>query len=282
MSHKSALFISHFAAAFLLISTFCTLPALASTEKILHAFTAFPNGDSPSQLVPDAAGNFYGVALGGRYAAGVVYRLVPQSNGKVIETVLYNFTGGLDGNYPTGIVLDSKGNIYGFTEGGGANQIGTFFELTPTKSGEWKETVLYNFADTGIAYQFNAAPSLDQRGNFFGQTYDWGPTYGYVFELVQSKGIWSEKIIHTFTGGADGGDSFGQFAFDDAGNLYGTGLVGGASKHGVVFELSPSGSTWTEQVIYNFTGGTDGASPEAGVIFDKQGNLYGTTDEGGT
>jgi uncharacterized repeat protein (TIGR03803 family) len=86
------------------------LPAFAVAEKILHSFSAFPHGDYPTGLVADTAGNFYGTAQGGSYNQGIVYRLVADSQGKVTQTVLYNFTGGLDGGNPVGVVPDNAGN----------------------------------------------------------------------------------------------------------------------------------------------------------------------------
>jgi uncharacterized repeat protein (TIGR03803 family) len=100
--------------------------------------------------------------------------------------------------------------------------------------------------------------------------------------LTQSAGgVWVENVLYTFTGKADGGASFGPLAIDKSGNLYGVAYVGGSNNMGVAFELSLTGSTWTENVIYNFAGGLDGISPEGGLIFDKAGNLYGTTVAGG-
>ena len=88
-------------------------------------------------------------------------------------------------------------------------------------------------------------------------------------------------MLHTFTGGADGANPEAELIFDQAGNLYGTTVAGGQNGNGVVFQLTPAGSGWTEHVLYNFTGGADGGSPAAGLIFDPAGNLYGTTVYGG-
>jgi uncharacterized repeat protein (TIGR03803 family) len=257
------------------------LPASAGTEKVLHAFSAFPHGDSPRGLVADAAGNFYGTASGGSYNQGIVYRLVPDSKGKVTQTVLYNFTGGLDGGNPLGVVPDSAGNLYGFANLGGSQNSGVFFKLTPSAHSAWTESVLYNFAYPGDG-ALSGAPISAGAGKFYGQTYGWGPDYGFIFELTQSSGgAWVENILYTFTGKADGGASFGPLAIDKSGNLYGVAYVGGSNNMGVAFELSPTGSTWTENVIYNFVGGQDGYSPEGGLIFDNAGNLYGATVGGG-
>lgn len=257
------------------------LPAFCASEKVLHAFSAFPHGDEPSGLVADAAGDFYGTARGGSYNQGIVYRLVADSEGKVTQTVLYNFTGGLDGGNPIGVVLDNAGNLYGLTNLGGSQNAGVFFKLTPSAHSAWTESVLYNFINPGDG-AFSGPPVSAGGGKFYGQTYGWGPDYGFIFELTQSSGgAWVENVIYTFTGKADGGASFGPLAIDKSGNLYGVAYVGGSNNMGVAFELSRVGKAWTETVIHNFAGGEDGISPEGGLIFDSAGNLYGTTVCGG-
>ncbi len=89
-------------------------------------------------------------------------------------------------------------------------------------------------------------------------------------------------MLHTFGSGTDGAKSQGGLIFDHEGNLYGMTTYGGANGLGTIFELSPTGSGWTETVIHNFAGGADGANPFAGVIFDSAGNLYGVTYFGQT
>jgi len=271
---------SAFAVVALLIVSLTGLPASAATEKVLHSFSAFPHGDYPAGLVADSNGILYGTAQGGSYNEGIVYRLVPDSNGNVTQTVLYNFTGGLDGGYPLGIVVDSADNLYGFAEAGGSQSSGVFFKLAPESHSAWKESVLYNFPTSNLP--LSGGPAAVSNGTFFGQTYGWGdPGYGSIFELTQTASGWTQSILYTFTGGTDGGASFGPLALDASGNLYGTGDVGGSYNMGVVFEISPNGSSWTESVIHNFAG-ADGSSPEGGVIFDNAGNLYGTTGAGGS
>ena len=255
----------------------------ATTEDILHLFAEYPNGVGPQGLVEDEKGNFYGVAGGGAYGAGIVFRLTIGDDGEVIDAILYNFTGGTDGRGPLGVVLIGN-KIYGFASGGGTDGYGTFFELTPTTGGEWKEKVLYNF-DNYLSAP-DSAPSVDKRGNIFGVNCGDSACFEEdnddVFELTRSQsGEWSYNVIATF---GSGGDLYcnGGFAFDPSNNLYGTCRFGGGSDDGIVFELSPStGGTWTETTIYSFIGGTDGLRPTGGLIFDDAGNLYGSTDGGG-
>jgi uncharacterized repeat protein (TIGR03803 family) len=141
------------------------------------------------------------------------------------------------------------------------------------------ETVLYNF--TGGSDGGNPRSSLifDAAGNLYGTTNGGGVFgAGTVFELSPNgSGGWSETVLYSFTGGADGSNPYSNMIFDSVGNLYGTTYEGGANGLGVVFELSPVGTSWTETVLYTFTGGTDGADPRSGVIMDLAGNLYGTT-----
>jgi uncharacterized repeat protein (TIGR03803 family) len=92
---------------------------------------------------------------------------------------------------------------------------------------------------------------------------------------------WIETPLYKFSGGADGSNPYGgALVFDQAGNIYGT-TYGGGTGSGVVYKLTPAGSGWTESVLYTFAGGSDGASPWAGVTLDQAGNLYGTTAAGG-
>jgi uncharacterized repeat protein (TIGR03803 family) len=125
---------------------------------------------------------------------------------------------------------------------------------------------------------------LDATGNLYGATVAGGSSNsGTVFKLTpNSNGKWTESVIHSFSGGADGAFPFGSLIFDGRGSLYGTTAFGG-SGYGTVFKLSPnSNGSWTERVLYAFTRGTDGSNPYSGLIFDSSGNLYGTTAFGGS
>ncbi len=123
---------------------------------------------------------------------------------------------------------------------------------------------------------------FDHNGNAYGTAFDGGLGYGTVYELAPSGGGWTETVLYTF--GQFPGD--GQFLyagviFDNAGSLYGVTTEGGTNGFGTVFQLVPSGSGWTENILYSFTNGTDGNFPAGGLIFDQSGNLYGTTAYGG-
>jgi uncharacterized repeat protein (TIGR03803 family) len=211
---------------------------------------------------------------------------LPQSRAQT-ETILHTFTGQPDGQGPFDtLILDSSGNLYGTTSGGGATGGGTVFELSPNSSGGWTETILYNFdsASSG-AYQPWGGLVFDSAGNLYGTTY-YGGAYGYgtVFELKQKNGRWAEKILHNFNNnGKDGTNPHSNLIFDSAGNLYGTTPTGGTSNGGTVFQLTPKSSgAWGERVLCSFN--LDGkVNPNAeAVVFDSAGNLYGTVDIGGT
>ena len=143
--------------------------------------------------------------------------------------------------------------------------------------------MLHSFAGSD-----GASPALglifDAKGNLYGVAAHGGiSNNGTVFELTpKSGGAWTEKTLISFNGGTGGSNPVGGVIFDDAGNLYGTAKLGGSNGVGVVYELSPSGSTWTEKVLHNFGGSKDGQYPTESLIFDGNGNLYGTTEGGGS
>jgi uncharacterized repeat protein (TIGR03803 family) len=263
-------------------------------KHVLHDFAGGKDGEYPyASPIFDAAGNLYGTTrYGGASGNGTVFELTPESNGKWTERVLFQFTGGKDGSQPwSGLILDSTGNLYGTTSGGGNSSdcayssCGVVFELTPSANGDWKEKVLHAFTgkDGGSPL---ASLVFDGEGNLYGTT-EWDSVYsgGTAFELAHdSNGGWTEHVLHRFSRGSDGGNPVAGLVLNVAGHLYGTTEFGGhcgESGCGVVFELThTSNGRWTEHVLHNFTGGVDGSVPLAGVIFDHVGNLYGTTSQG--
>lgn len=190
-------------------------------------------------------------------------------------SLLYSFKCGLDGAFPyASLVEDATGNLYGTTTRGGTYGGGAVFKLTPGGA----QAVLHSFPSTPADGNYPVARLVqDSAGNLYGSTV-YGGTYGggTVFMLTPS-GV--ETILYNFTGGTDGG-SPSALVRDTAGNLYGTTAYGGASGAGVVFKVSSSG---TETVLHTFMGSpTDGANPAAALVADASGNLYGTTEYGGT
>jgi hypothetical protein len=292
-------------------------------ERILHQFRCgTSDGTMPiSSLTLDSAGNLYGTtAEGGSlsscngFGCGTVFKLSPSSSGAWRETVLYDFTGKRDGDFPVGgLVFDTVGNLYGTTEiGGGGPCIddngypigcGIVYELSPITYGKWKETTLHTFAAARTDGAFPAAaPVFDQAGNLYGATTEGGTGScedeagnfgcGIVFKLSLGSGrAWTETVLYNFTG-SNGfllGFPTGGIAADSQGNLYGATNGGGTSTYclngcGTVYELSPGsgGGGWTETVLYNFgSSQADGNLPLGTVALDQSGAVYGTTHEGG-
>ena len=245
------------------------------TKSTVYAFAGSDGAGPWGNLVMDTAGNFYGTTLGGGSSKnGEVFKLAQNSTGSWVKTTLYSFKGTSDGSGPFDLVLDTAGNLYGITFA----YYGTVFELKPNGDGTWTESTLYTF-NLSDGY-FPAGLTLDSIGNLYGVAGNGGLyASGIVYELANNgNGVWTKSDLYTFTGRSDGGTPRAGVVFDGAGNLYGTASFDGSSCCGVVFELSPSsGGGWTESVLYSFTGGSDGAYPVAGLVFDPAGNLYGTT-----
>lgn len=269
------------------------------TEKVLHAFN-YNNGSDGTNpyvsLIFDAVGNLYGTTYnGGSYNHGTVFELTPKAGGGWTETVLYNFNpNGIDGTNPyASLIFDGTGNLYSTTNYGGSQNSGTVFELTPQAGGGWTESVLHSFKNNSRDGNAPfASLILDSVGNLYGTTSSGGAHGdGTVFELTPSAGGgWTEKVLHNFNlNGRDGASPFSGLIFDAAGNLYGTTLQGGDHTYcgggcGTVFELTPkAGGGWTEKLLhkFNFFTGKSGEYPNAGLVFDAAGNLYGTTLNGG-
>jgi len=277
------------AIAFLL--TFVATPAAqAQTFKVIHNFTGGQDGGNPyAGLAIDKPGNLYGTAYKyGAHSYGTVYQL-KQKNGNWTVNPLYSF-GGSDGAYPRArLVFGKNGTLYGTTYGS-VGGYGVVFNLRPSASAcktalcPWTETVLHTFsAGADGAYPGYGNLIFDQNGNIYDTTVQGGHSNaGTVYELAPSGGGWTESVLYSFGGGSDGYYWYGSVAFDNDGNLYGTTYQGGLHNDGTIFQLVPSMGGWTENILYSFQNGTDGALPVAGVILDQLGNLYGTTYYGGT
>jgi len=242
-----------------------------ASEIVLHSFGCPPKGANPyAGVIRDSAGNLYGTAAnGGAANKGVVFKLDTSGH----QTVLYSFTGGADGGYPyAGVIRDSAGNLYGTTYLGGTANVGVVYKIDTTG----QETVLYTFtggADGSYPY---AGVIRDSAGNLYGTTYGGGAGAGVVYKLDTTG---QESVLHSFAAAADGANPYAGVIRDSAGNLYGTTVNGGLPDRGVVYKVDATGH---EAVLYAFTGGADGSNPYAGVIRDSAGNLYGTTEGGGT
>ena len=225
------------------ILTVAAQSAHAQVYRVLHDFTNGADGEKPySGLIMDRAGNLYGTAAWGP-AGGAVFQMSYKSSHWIL-TPLYEFTGGDDGNFPNGVVFGPDGSLYGTTYGGGINNC--------------------VFGTCGTVFRLTRPPTSCRAVICY----------------------WTETVLYRFAGGSDGGTpESGSLVFDQAGNLYGTTAFGGGTGCvggcGTVFELMPTSSGWVEHVLYRFTGGSDGATPIAGLTMDQTGKLYGTTESGG-
>lgn len=263
------------------------------SESAIYSFQGGADGWSPDgKLVFDGAGNLYGAtnAGGPHNGAGAVFELTPSAGGWT-KSVLYQFPGGNHGGSPTGVAFDASGNLYGNASADGAHNYGLVFQLTPG-SGGWTQHVIHAFTggnDGALPY---GNITVDSSGNVYGTTINGGAHgHGIVYQFKpQGDGTWKEVVAHSFTGGIDGAEPSGGVVLDASGDIYGvtnyggnTGLCTGQGPGcGVVFKITPSGSGWTESVIHTFTGGEDGSFPQAQLIFDSAGDIYGTAAYGGS
>lgn len=207
------------------------------------------------------------------------------------ERVLWSFANPTygPGDPTSDLVFDNKGALYGtfYFSSAHLGDGGGVFKLAPSGS-KYTESTLYGFGGGDDGRNPAAGLILDKNGALYGTTTVGGGYGGVchigcgtVFELKPSRSRYSEQILYRFTGTPDGADPSAGLIFDDKGALYGTTAGGGSYGFGTVFKLTPSGSGYSESILYNFQDGSDGAHPYAGLIFDKKGALYGTTSGGG-
>ena len=253
-------------------------------SNVLHTFGVSPSdGATPvARLVRDAAGTLYGTTSAGTSPStkGVVFKL--RQTGAY--TILHSFTGmggtpTNDGATPVApLVRDNAGNLYGTTQLGGSSDMGVVFQLSPTLSGPYIYTTLHSFSGADGATP-QAGLIRDSAGNLYGTTSAGGSGVGVVFQLTPNgDGTYSYTTLHSFSV-TDGATPQAGVIRDGAGNLYGTTSAGGSGV-GVVFQLNLTTSVVT--TLHSFTGGTNGATPQAGLFRDNAGNLYGTTSAGGS
>jgi uncharacterized repeat protein (TIGR03803 family) len=285
------------ATAVLSLIIFSARPSPAQSYTVLHNFAGGQDGASPwGGLTMDVAGNLYGTAATGGSAAncqggcGTVFKL-SHSGSSWTFSPLYIFSK-TDGAYPEGrLIFGHDGRLYGTTGQGGmgcdTTGCGVVFAMRPPATFcqsvlcFWTEQVLYQFTGADDGSRPTGDTVFDSAGNFYGTTFNGGAGgLGTVYELSLSGGNWSENTLHGFNG-MDGANPYGGLALDSAGNLYGPTRVGGTLNLGAIFELSNTGSGWSEQVLYSFNG-TDGNRPLGGLVVDRSGNVYGTTNRGGS
>lgn len=257
------------------------------TERQLYSFSDSPaigDGDLPSSgFIMDAAGNLYGVTKNGSALSGpngTVYEMVKSSTGYSYRH-LYSFGPAPDGAQPGGnLVMDAAGDLFGTTSVGGTGDGGTVFELAKSTTG-YKEHVLYNSPSLNVG--MNLGLAMDSSGDLFGTTPYGGDVSttcpggcGVVFELVNSSGTYTYKLLYNFTeAGGDGAQPENNLLIDGSGNLYGFTLSGGTSNLGTLFELQKSSSGYTEKVLYSFGGGPQPDSEGTGMTMDAAGDFFG-------
>jgi hypothetical protein len=241
------------------------------------------DGGKPlTSLVMDGAGNLYGTTFMG----DTVFKLTPPTTvgAPWIHTIIFDLTG-VGGDQPlTPLVFDRSGNLYGATRVG--RVAGTVFKLTPPASpgGAWTGTALHTFDHYRCGFP-EGAIAVGSDGSVYGMASGCViDGNGVVFRLTPPAtpgGSWTYKVLHAFklsdSCGPQGGVTLHQ------GNLYGTCNFYGVA--GAVFELvrpTTAGGKWTENVLYQFAGGDDGANPDGKLVFDKHGNIFGATGRGGT
>lgn len=257
------------------------------SQSVVYAFQGGVDGSLSYAGLIGLKGALYGTTLhggGGSTGFGTVYKVVPSASGGS-ETQLYAFAGGTDGQYPyAGLVADKHGNLYGTTYQGGTDGPGTVFELSPSGSG-YAKTTLYSFKGGSDGANPFASLVIDKNGALYGTTIAGGGTsgsYGTVFKLTPATSGYTEEVLHAFQGGTnDGANPYASLLLYK-GALYGTTFNGGRYNTGTVFEISGSGSSYTERVLYTFQASSDASHPYGGVIADNSGALYGASSEGGS
>lgn len=264
------------------------------TTPYLSTLSTVPSGP----LVIDSSGNLYGTArnqIGGVGSAGLIFKLTPSAGEWTFQDIFDFNSNDTDGFVPFGLVLDSAGNLYGTTLEGGSSAkckqgCGVVFELTQS-AGIWSEQVLLNFDNSNGARPYSLI--FDASGNLYGNAALGGPKgYGVIYELSQNGGVWTQTILHAFSGSGGHGD--GSYPEMNLllvnGNIYGTTLYGGNSTScddgfgggcGTTFQLSPSGTIWKENILHSFEPESGDGSIPYGIATDGT-HLYGVTQAGGS
>jgi uncharacterized repeat protein (TIGR03803 family) len=194
------------------------------------------------------------------------------------------------GSFPVTIAADASlpTGVYPFTVTATSGSMSYSMKMAagvvqpPPQPTSLQSQVIYSFTGQLDGGGPSGALIADSAGNLYGTAGEggvYGP--GVVFELSFSSGAWRETVLHNFGNGTDGAGPIGDLIFDASGDLYGVTRSGGPAGLGTVYELTPTASGWQETVLHNFAGGSDGENSAMGVVFDKAGNLYGTTEYGG-
>lgn len=297
LREQCSLIVRAFALLMLLcLAAVAARPAQAQTYTIVHAFAAGTDGAVPTPIIRDSKGNLYGsTRFGGIIdcaldTCGTIYQIDSAGN----ETVLYRFTGGINGSNPVaGLSRDTAGNLYGTTQGNGADGgSSVVFKLAPNGD----ESTLFLAGNTNQGCCLDSPVAVDEQGNIYGMSpYGGEPNCGLnndglgcgtLFRLSPA-GVFT--LLHVFDGN-DGMQPEGGVVLDGKGNLYGTAYFGGelSCKYPGQFQEAQAGcgtvykldSTGKFTILHTFTGPGDGSTP-LGLTIDSAGNLYGIAAGGG-
>lgn len=201
-----------------------------------------------------------------------------------------------DGAYPSGLVRDKAGNLFGITELGGSSGQGTVFEMSrDPASGDWTYRVIYQFCAKGDCTESPVSSLIvDTAGNLYGTTYNtyYGAGYGGVYRLSPNRNgtKWRHTVLHQFDQNGYMSESALTYAgassglpYDGASPLYGASALGGDKEAGNIYALTPQSGGWQYAIIHSFCESdcSDGKAPFATPMMDAAGDLYGATSEGG-
>ena len=287
---------SRYVSCAFMIAVMCVSVLQAQAFKVIYSFAGGSDGSTPlGWLIADAKGNLYGTTVSGGAGplhcpsgCGTVFMITPSGQ----ETILHRFQNLGDGARPgDGLSFDAAGELYGTSAAGrqGGHSVGgAIFRLDPVTA---KLKVLYDFSDGADGGVPESGVILDAHGNLYGTTFGGGERKpsecqlngcGVVFKLNTRDEL---RVLHRFRGTPDGWAPQAGLIRDAAGNLYGTTNGGGTGNNcnppsdcGTVFKVDRHGK---ETILHNFTSSPDGEAPDAALIMDDAGNLYGTTVAGG-
>jgi uncharacterized repeat protein (TIGR03803 family) len=268
----------------------------AWTETVLYSFQGVPggngNGDAaePNTLVFDASGGLLGLTWNGGTCTtqgsetvcdGAAFEL-KRRYGVWREKVI--FRAGASTSTGQGAVLDAAGNLYSSNFGGGPQQAGEVFELSPPASGKglWSFTDIYDFQNQSDGALPVPGLVFDAAGNLYGASAGSDSVTGNVFELSHANGGWTESVLFSFDNLNVSYYPTQGPIFDAGGNLFGSTSFGGSQGLGDVYKATQTNGAWAAKILYDFGGGSDGSDPQAGLVFGKRGALYGTTLQGGS
>jgi uncharacterized repeat protein (TIGR03803 family) len=290
--------VKRLAGAILTATLGLAVPSSAQVFSPVLSFTS--ETDVFASLMQASDGNLYGTTReGGSGNAGTVFKISDPS-GEPSESVIHDFTGGIDGGTPAAsLVQASDGSLYGTTLSGGSNGQGTVFKIG-NLSGAPTESVVYSFTGGEDGGNPNASLIEASDGNLYGTTIQGGlylcvisgGDCGTVFKIGNLSGAPTESVVYRFTGGSDGALPAASLVEASDGSLYGTTMQGGIADCttfqrnpigcGTVFKIGNLSTVPTESIIYRFTNGDDGAFPDSSLLQFSDGNLYGTTRLGGS